>query len=338
MPYPEPVLYPPFNILRAGHIVLTVKDLAKAKDFYTRVIGLIVSDEDADTVYLRGLEEVGHHSVVLKAASSTPCCRRIGLRLLSDAELDKAEAHFRARGLPANWVDVPFQGRTLHVSDPFGIPYELYARMERVERQVLKSVNHEGGAALRFDHLQLLVTDVAAAVGFYTDLGFRTSDYVVSGEGEAENIVGAFMHRKDIPWDLVFFTNSGPRMHHFAYVTPSAESMFRACDAAGLHKYGRSVERGPGRHGMGHVQFTYFRDPDGHRIELILESPHHMLDLENEPVRWDYAKRKETMDWGSPPPRAWFDEASPFEGVECIDIATVPERKTLEDLVGVDPN
>ncbi len=57
---------PAFNITRASHVVLTVPDLAACRDFYCEVIGLLVSDEDADTVYLRGLEEIGHHSLVLK--------------------------------------------------------------------------------------------------------------------------------------------------------------------------------------------------------------------------------------------------------------------------------
>lgn len=332
MQYPEPVFNPPFNILRVGHVELTVADLARSRDFYTRVIGLVVSDDDRDTVYLRGLEEAGHHSLVLKAdAGPEPLCHHIGMRVLCDEELDKAEYWFRSKGLSATWVDAPFQERTLRVVDAFGIPFEYYAKMTRVDRQILKTVHHPGGSPLRFDHMQILVPDVEPVAAFYTELGFRTSDYVVSDTGNA--LVGAFMHRKDIPWDLVFFSNSGPRLHHFAYVVPSAEAMLRACDAAGLHKFGRSVERGPGRHGMGHVQYVYFRDPDGHRIELVLDAPHQMLDLDNEPVEWDAARRKDTMDWGPLPSRSWFDEATSFRGIAPVEAGAKLGRATLEDVL-----
>ena len=329
MAFPRPVYYPPFNITRAGHMVLSVRDLARSRDFYTNVIGLVVSDEDADTIYPRGLEEIGHHSLVLEKTTGQPECCRIGLRVLTDEELEKAARHFTSIGLAPRWAEVPFQGRTLHVADPFGVPYELCASMTRVDRAIMKSMHHAGGAPLRFDHLQLHMTEIAKVCDFYTSLGFRTSDYLVAGP--SEDLVGVFMHRKDIPWDLVFLRGSGPRMHHFAYVVSTAQDMFRACDCAGLFKFGPLVEHGPGRHGMGHVQFTYFRDPDGHRLELVLDAPHLMTDVENEPVRWDPEKRRNAIDWGNPPPRRWYDDATHFPGIEPKIMPLTPGRVALED-------
>jgi catechol 2,3-dioxygenase len=326
---PPPVYYPPFNITRASHCVLTVKDLEASKAFYTRVIGLVVTAQDKDTLWLRGIEEIAHHSLVLRRSSAAPVCDRIGLRVLTEEELEKAEHFFEQRGLPHGWVEVPHQGRTLHATDPFGTPLEFCARMEAVPRRLLESDHHPGGAALRFDHKQIHMTDLHATAEFYTALGFRTSDYIVVGPKD-DQLAGVFMHRKDIPWDLVFLAGPGPRLHHFAYVTPSMIDMFRACDAAGLHKYGASVERGPGRHGLGHVQYVYFRDPDGHRVELVLEAPHHMTDLEQEPVRWDAKRRENTMDWGYPAPRCWFDEATEFPGVTPAAWSPPPGRPTLE--------
>jgi catechol 2,3-dioxygenase len=329
MTIPSPVFYPPFNITRASHVVLTVRDLAASIAFYTRVIGLVVTEQDADIAWLRGIEEIAHHSLVLRRSGASPVCERVGLRVQTEEELDKAAAYFSGMGLPANFVERPFQGRTLHVSDPLGTPLELCARMPAVPRRLFETDHHPGGAALRFDHKQLHMSDIPAACAFYTSLGFRTSDYIVVGP--EDELAGLFMHRKDIPWDLVFLPGPGPRLHHFAYVTPSLNDMLRACDAAGLHKYGASVERGPGRHGLGHVQYVYFRDPDGHRVELVLEAPHHMTDLEQEPVRWDAARRANTMDWGYPAPRCWFDEATPFDGVTPAEWTPPPGRVSLED-------
>ena len=55
MPIPKPNYSPPFNITRASHAVLQVKDLAKSRAFYVDLIGFIVSAEDNDALYLRGV-------------------------------------------------------------------------------------------------------------------------------------------------------------------------------------------------------------------------------------------------------------------------------------------
>ena len=36
-------LRPPFNITRTSHIVLHVSDLKKSRDFYVKIVGLVVT-------------------------------------------------------------------------------------------------------------------------------------------------------------------------------------------------------------------------------------------------------------------------------------------------------
>ena len=55
MPLPKFNLHPPFNIVRLSHIELAVTDLAKSRAFYVDTLGLQVTDETADTIYLRAL-------------------------------------------------------------------------------------------------------------------------------------------------------------------------------------------------------------------------------------------------------------------------------------------
>ena len=76
---PETNSPPPFTITRASHLVLTSHDLAKARDFYTEVIGLKVSNETATTIHFRGVEERAHHSSSEDSATAlleSPECRR----------------------------------------------------------------------------------------------------------------------------------------------------------------------------------------------------------------------------------------------------------------------
>src|SRR3954469_12767254 len=192
MSLPPTNVQPPFNITRASHLVLTSGDLAKARDFYTEVIGLKVADETATTVHFRGVEERAHHCLTLKRTKEEPACERVGLRVFEDEDLEKAKAHFDAKGIAAKFVNVPFQGSTLHVNDVAGTPLEFCARMKTGSRQHTRSHEHKGAAALRLDHTQVLVPDVALAVAFYTDIGFRVSDYYCVGE----RVVATFLHRK----------------------------------------------------------------------------------------------------------------------------------------------
>src|ERR1700681_4218101 len=81
---PQTNFNPPFNITRASHLVFTARDLAASRDFYTEVMGLVASDEDADTLWLRGAEERAHHSLTLKTPTGQPQCERIGMRVFMD--------------------------------------------------------------------------------------------------------------------------------------------------------------------------------------------------------------------------------------------------------------
>jgi catechol 2,3-dioxygenase len=44
MPIREPVFDPPFNVVRASHVELGVRDLARSRAFYVDCLGLLVSD------------------------------------------------------------------------------------------------------------------------------------------------------------------------------------------------------------------------------------------------------------------------------------------------------
>jgi catechol 2,3-dioxygenase len=330
MDLPRTDLETPFNITRTSHVVLTVKDLAASRLFYTEVIGLIVTDETADTLYLRGVEEACHHSVVLRRSAEAPSCLRIGMRVLREHDLDRLKAWFESQGCTAAWADVPQQGRTLHATDVAGTPLEFCATMPVVPRALTQFHLHRGGCAARIDHYQILVPDVAKACAFYMAAGFRLSEYIAPASGE---LLGVFLQRKGNPHDIVFFREAGPRMHHAAFTSAETYNILHACDVAGTLGFGQGVERGPGRHGPGHAMFVYFRDPDGHRVELF-NTHYQALDLELEPVRWDPADGKKLTPWGLPAQKKWFTQATPFAGVTQTPLPAPSNPMTLERFLG----
>lgn len=321
-------LRPPFNITRASHVVLHVADLAKSRDFYVNIVGLVVSEETADTCYLRGLAEACHHSMVLVQTRGEATCKRIGFRVFFEEDLDLAYQFFKAEGLPAEWAEVAHQGRTLHVSDPFGTKIELCAQMETRPRLFLEIEKFKGAHAQRLDHYQIFSPDTYASCEFYSRLGFRNSEYLAHGD----KLLGAFMYRKGTCLDLAIVQNDGPCLHHFAYTVSESHNIFTACDLAGIYGYAHEVERGPGRHGPGGMLFVYLRDPDGHRVELF-NSHYQTIDIEIEPVRWDAATLSTNVRWGLPAPYRWYFEATKFEGAPMIETSSKPTPETLETYV-----
>jgi catechol 2,3-dioxygenase len=327
MVIPETNFNPPFNITRASHLVLTAQDLPASRDFYTQVLGLVVSDEDANTMFLRGVEERGHHSLTLKKTTAEPTCECVGMHVFGEEDLDKAKFHFDRAGVPAKFIEVPFQTRTLRFLDAMGTPVELCATMQTKPRLHVEVNTHHGARALRMDHYQVLVPDVLAAARFYLDLGFRISDYIVVKGADA--VVGTFLYRKSNPWDIVFLHRSGPRFHHCGYVVESLYDIVRGLDTAGNIGFADRIEHGPGRHGHGHSYYVYLRDPDGHRTELLLPAIQ-VVDHYDEPVACMVDGKSNGNRWGFPPPKSWFEEASDFTGIEIRRPPFEGEPLTLE--------
>jgi len=319
---------PPFNIRRASHVTLTVRDLDLSVRFYTEVIGLLVTAQDNGVAYLRGVEESAHHSLTLRQSPGEPVCERLGFRVEGERDLDAAYDYFDKHGGKPRFVEVPHQGRTLHIADTIGVPLEFCATMPAQRRMHDQFQIQKGGAGLRFDHVQVLAPNVSEASRFYLDLGFRISDYFVDQEHDTTPL-GIFMYRKNNPHDIVFLTRPGPVFHHFAYIVADSTFLFRALDTAGNIGFASSLERGPARHGEGHALYVYFRDPDGHRVE-IMSPPIQMGDAEDIPMRWHRGNRH---SWEQPAPKSWLYEATKFEGVPVQGHGVGHGLRNLEDFL-----
>src|SRR5690606_34417606 len=114
-------------------------------------LGLQVSYEDADTIFLRALEERNHHCLILRRGDE-PVARELGFKVFCEEDLDRAEAFFKRKELPTEWVERPHQGRTLRTRDPFGLPLEFYHQMKRLEPIHQQYKRYQGVRPLRIDH------------------------------------------------------------------------------------------------------------------------------------------------------------------------------------------
>ena len=319
MPVPAPVLYPPFNIVRLSHVEYRVTDLARSRAFYVDTLGLQVTHEDDERIYLRALEERGHHCIVLVRAD-TADVGVLGFKLFDAPDLDKAAAFLAARGLPVDWVERPHMGRTLRTRDPWGIPLEFYVKMDRLPPIHQQYSLYRGVRPLRIDHFNMFSADVDASVAFYNEIGFRTTEY--TEDAETGRIWAAWMHRKGGVHDVAFTNGLGPRLHHTAFWVPTPLAIIDLLDLMATTGWVGNIERGPGRHGISNAFFLYVLDPDGHRIEIYC-SDYQTVDPDLEPIKWDLKDPQRQTLWGAPAPRSWFEHGSVFEG-------TAPQEATLK--------
>jgi len=315
MPVPAPNLYPPFNTVRLSHVEFGVTDLARSRAFYVDTLGLQVTDEDASTIWLRAMEERSHHCIVLKKADRAEA-RDLGFKVWDEDHLDRAAAFFAGRGLPVDWVERPFQGRTFRTRDPQGIPLEFYTRMDRLPPIHQQYSLYHGVKPLRIDHFNCFSPNVDQAVAFWNEIGFRVTEY--TEDAESGRLWAAWTHRKGGVHDIAFTNGTGPRLHHTAFWVPTPLNIIDLLDLMSTTGWLANIERGPGRHGISNAFFLYIRDPDGHRIEIYC-SDYQTVDPDLEPIKWDLKDPQRQTLWGAPAPRSWFEEGSLFAGAGLSD-------------------
>ncbi|PUB32307.1 catechol 2,3-dioxygenase [Promicromonospora sp. AC04] len=322
---------PTFALTRASHVTMSVTNLERSRDFYRDVVGLVVTEESDHAVYLRGLEEAAHHSLVLERADRAHA-RRIGLRVRTADDVVAAERFCKAANLQFERLERPHQGPTLQFRDPVGTLVELTSEMDVVPRKMQDYHEYRSGAPQRIDHYQVVTYDVQTATDFWAGLGMRMSEY--TAKDDTDELWGTWLECKGNTHDLVFTNGKGPRLHHFAFAVPDATSLIHAADVAGALGFGDEIDRGPGRHGISNALFLYLRDPDQHRVELF-NTHYQFMDLETPPIRWDVTDPRRAQLWGMPASRRWFFEASEFPGEEVQEPTLHATPATLEDYLGI---
>lgn len=105
MPVPAPNLYPAFNTIRLSHACLNVADLSVSKKFYTEILGLQVTDESDTHIYLRAMEERGHHCLILQKSDNPGTVEVMGFKTYDEEDLDKAATYFESKKRPVQWVE-----------------------------------------------------------------------------------------------------------------------------------------------------------------------------------------------------------------------------------------
>ena len=116
-----------------GHVGIYVNDLMKQRDFYSRVMGMEISDEDLEgrgMVFLSANPKEEHHEFVLmKGRSALPDARlvqQLSFKVDSLAEMKEFYRLFKREGTPIQRVVSHGNAFGMYCSDPEGNAFEIY--------------------------------------------------------------------------------------------------------------------------------------------------------------------------------------------------------------------
>ena len=310
------------RIAHLGHAELLVRDLPASREFFTEVMGLFVTAETDEQVYLRAWQDWDHHTLVLTQAGESSL-GHVGWRVSGPDGLAQFERHLEAAGVEVSWVEGSIgHGDAIRFQTPgAGVPHELYWEVEpfRDPAPKLRSrlpshpqrFTASGVAPRRFDHVNFLVNDVAAEQDWTSRVLGVQHNYYVVGEGEAR--LGSWLSNTNISHEIAFMRNrlqDGDNLHHVAYFLDSPDQLMRA--ATLLVDAGCTLEWGPGSHGTSGAIFLYALEPSGHRVEvwtggMLIFAP------DWEPLRWDGEIGQLGLEmWGSAMPESYLTYGTPL--------------------------
>jgi predicted enzyme related to lactoylglutathione lyase len=238
-----------------------VEDFDTERAFYANDWGLVEVQATADTAWFKTHGHDEHHVVRLHRAPQN-CIEVIALAAESRADVDALQARVAEAGCrivhEARELDVPGGGYGFRFFSPDGMPFEISAEVEKLEKRTMKRWE---GMPVRISHIVLHSPDHHAAVKFFCDvLGFRVSDWL-----------GDFMCflRCNSAHHRIALLPGPACLNHVAYDMLTVDDMFRG--ASRLRKRGTDILWGPGRHTAGDNTFSYFCTPGGFAVEYTSE-------------------------------------------------------------------
>lgn len=305
------------SVAHLGHVEIGVTDLEKSLWFFTEVMGLSVSADEGDRVYLRAWQDFDHHTLILKR-SDTSGVKHIGWRVNSSESLRAFEKQFKDMGIEYKWVEAGLkkaQGDTIQFRSPAGLPVELYWEKELFvntdPKTASKLPSHpsrytgKGVSPRRFDHVNIMVNDVAKEQKWWTDLLGIHHRYYIQNEDDVR--LGSWLSRTNIAHEIALMRNgnqNGALFHHLAYYLDSPDELIRAANLMAENDI--KIEWGPGKHGTSGAQFIYVIEPSGNRVEIwtggfLIFAP------DWQPIEWSPEAGPLGLDmWGSTPPESYF--------------------------------
>jgi catechol 2,3-dioxygenase len=260
----------PSVIASVGHVALRVRDLERAVDVGTQVMGLRASRQTPDAADLTcgsaryalqlqraDVDAFDHLGLEAEGPEALAEIRRrldaAGIPLVSDGPLDEALTDGLAFELP---------GRVL---------LEVYVGMPHDQPDYVPT----GVRPTRFAHVNVYVPDPEPALEVLVGvLDFRVSD----------RIRGGAFTRCNADHHAIAVLPGDSKLHHHAWEVEGIADLGRLGDV--LDASGSALVEGPVRHGIGRNIAAYFEGPAGEAVEYYTDMELIHDDAAHVPGEW----------------------------------------------------
>jgi catechol 2,3-dioxygenase-like lactoylglutathione lyase family enzyme len=279
-------------VSRIGHVALRVPDLERSIRFAQEILGLRVSDRDADTAYLTC--NARHHELVLIGGEEA-ACDHIAFEAFEPACFEHVVERVRDSGLQVV-ADGSLENGiedAIRFTAPGGLTIEVFHGMAVDQPDAYDTA---APRPLKFEHITMKSTHKAELENVLTSvLGLRVSD-------RAEQAI-SWLRASEEHHGVSVIAADVDALHHYAWQVENFDFFRRVGDH--LMKHGRTFLWGPGHHGIGDNYFCYFRDADG----AVVEYSAGIQRIENEALHRPHVWPDEPLSvnrWGNPPPPEEF--------------------------------
>jgi len=299
---------PSCDLAHLAHLELLTPKLEESLRFFVDVMGMTITEQSGDSVYLRGWDDYAHHTLKLTAAR-VPGMGHFAFRATSPEALNRRVQALERSGSGVGWIEgdrghgPAYQFRTPdgHLGEIF---YEVeWYRPTEETRPALKNQASRfparGANLRRLDHINLFAADVRATrILMQEVLGCRLTEIIIFDDGSEK---GAWVTTNNKGYEVAITedqTGARGRFHHVCYAVDSREEVLRAADICLEH--GIFIEYGPYKHAVQQTFFLYVYEPGGNRVEIGCPGARLILAPDWRPIVWSEAERRKGQAWGMP--------------------------------------
>jgi catechol 2,3-dioxygenase len=293
------------DLAHLSHIELLTPRFEESLHYFVDILGMEVSGEDGESMYLRCFGDYERASLKL-TASPQAGVGHLAYRTHGPEALERRVAALESSGADGEWIDGDVgHGRAYTFLDPDGHRLELFYESERYIappdlQPALKNQPQRypgrGVGVRHLDHVNFLAVSPAENRRFLeSTLGLRLTEQIVLDDGVE---AGVWLASNQKSYDLTYTrdaTGTRGRLHHIAFFVDQREDVLRGADI--FLEHGVVMESGPHKHAIQQTFFLYTWEPGGNRIE-VCSGGYLIFDPDHEAVVWSQAERAKGQAWG----------------------------------------
>jgi 2,3-dihydroxybiphenyl 1,2-dioxygenase len=291
------------SVRQLGYLGLEVSDLPRWEKFAVDLLGLQPARRGADGSLALRMDR--HEQRIVLHPGPADDLKYLGFELANDAELESLGSELVRAGFAVSEGKPETAAarrvtRLLELSDPTGIPVELYVGAALAKEPFQSSRIASGFVAEEegLGHAVICAKDAAASERFYSQLlGMRLSDRVRLPLNPSLTLEIRFLHANARHHSIAFASLPMPkRLHHFMLEVQSQDDVGRAHD--------RCLEAGVpfsmdlGKHPNDQMYSFYAKTPSGFDVEVGYGG------VKVDDATWSVRTYDHVSVWGHKPPAA----------------------------------